>query len=465
MSIFKETVRREAVEKIHRAVMQMLEKKGIRFTSPRAREVFKAHGFRVEGEIVYFTETQVMAAVAKAPERFVLRGREAKYDVEVGNGTPVLCPAYGPVFVMEHEEVRRGTCADFEKFMKLTQNSPVLNMMNPYVLSPCDIQAKDPLMYLQASCLKYGAKPTMGITAGYDAASRAIALVKQVNQREPEDYVMIGLINSLSPLAFDDTMTGALFAYAEAGQPVVIASCGLAGATAPATVLGTMVTSTAEVLAGVTLAQLIHPGLPCVFGNTSTGTDMHYVTPSIGAPETGRILALAKALSEFYGMPCRSGGSLCDAKMTDYEAGTESCMMLYSTLLSGVDYVMHAVGILDSFNSIGYEKFILDEQNVEALSALLAPPELDEELLGLDMILEEPHSSQYLGTEHTVLHMHELYNPEISLHGYYDVWKNQGAQTLVSKAEEALEKRISAYEAPALSAEAEALLAEYLGNR
>ena len=48
-----------------------------------------------EGKIVHFKEDDVLKALQLVPERFVIRGRDRKNDVEVGGGTPVFCPAYG----------------------------------------------------------------------------------------------------------------------------------------------------------------------------------------------------------------------------------------------------------------------------------------------------------------------------------------------------------------------------------
>lgn len=460
--IFEKKIGADIVRKIHESAMTVLREKGIRFVSEQARAVFSQHGFQIEGDIVYFREDQVMQAVEQVPEHFVLRGREEKYDLEVGTGKPVFCPAYGPVFVSREEQVRKATHEDYENFMKLLDTSDVVNIMNPYVVTPDDVVG-DIKMYQQACCLQYSSKPTMSITSGYTASQRAIRLIKEVNQRQEGDYVTIGLISALSPLSYDETMIGGLFAFAEEGQPVILGCGALPGATSPVSILGTMVTATAELLAGIVLAQLIHPGLPCIFGNMAAGTDLRFVTPAIGTPEAGKIAALSKAMCEFYKIPCRGGGSVCDAKQTDFEAGAESTLVMMSTMAAGVDYVIHSVGILDSFNIIGYEKFLLDEQNIRALKFLLDDPVLDEDVIGMDTIMEVPHGYQYLEADHTLDYMHdELFMPSISMRGYYEVWKKNGAQTLLDKTNGAIEKRLSEYRAPSLTEQQKNLLAPHI---
>ena len=273
----------------------------------------------------------------------------------------------------------------------------------------------------------------------------------------------LGLASALSPLSFDETMTGCIRAFAEAGQPVVLGCGAMPGATAPVTMQALMVTATAELLAGITLAQLIRPGVPVVFGNVAASTDMRFVTPSIGSPEAGQVAALSKAMCEFYKIPCRGGGALSDTKETDYAAGQESTMVMLATLAAGVDFVIHACGILDSFNIIGYEKFILDEQTIRAARHMLADFSLDDKIFGMEAIKNIDHGGQYLAAAHTVKYMRKtLYVPGLSLHGYYESWKKGGRKTLIDLGGEIIEKRLAAYEQPALDPEASLLIEKHL---
>ena len=47
------------LDQIHHFSIEILDETGIRFPSEQALEVFKKHGFRVDGETVFFTEKQV----------------------------------------------------------------------------------------------------------------------------------------------------------------------------------------------------------------------------------------------------------------------------------------------------------------------------------------------------------------------------------------------------------------------
>lgn len=141
MALFTKNIDVQVVEKIHKSAMEALERKGVYFGSERVRDIFRKHGMRVEGEIVYFTEKEVMEALKTVPSKFTLRGREPQYDVEIGGGTSVCCPAYGPVFTSRYEQRRAGTKEDLINFVKLLQTSNTLQMLNPHVLAPDDVPA------------------------------------------------------------------------------------------------------------------------------------------------------------------------------------------------------------------------------------------------------------------------------------------------------------------------------------
>ena len=64
-----------------------------------------------------------------------------------------------------------------------------------------------------------------------------------------------------NPLSYDDKAIGTLMAFAEYGQIQLINSLCMAGATAPATLAGTVAVQNAESLAGIVLAQCVNPGI------------------------------------------------------------------------------------------------------------------------------------------------------------------------------------------------------------
>ena len=154
--------------------------------------------------------------------------------------------------------------------------------------------------------MRYSDKPFMGGAIGEQAARETLdmaALVFGGKSALAERPPFISILCSRTPLGYDDRMLGAIMAYAEAGMPQLISSLSIAGATSPVTLEGTLVVQNAEVLAGITLTQLVREGAPVVFAGSSSAAAMRFGTLSIGAPEMAVNTAATAQMARFYGIP------------------------------------------------------------------------------------------------------------------------------------------------------------------
>src|SRR5262249_36962609 len=97
--------------------------------------------------------------------------------------------------------------------------------------------------------------------------------------------VLIGIINSNSPMRYDTPMAEGLIEYAEAGQVNVITPFIMAGATSPVTLAAAVAQQNAEALAAVVLTQIVRPGAPVLYGSFLTGMEMRTGAPAFGRPE------------------------------------------------------------------------------------------------------------------------------------------------------------------------------------
>ncbi len=73
--------------------------------------------------------------------------------------------------------------------------------------------------------------------------------------------------------------------FARMGQANIMTPFTLAGAMAPVTLAGALVLQHMEVLAAVTLAQLVRPGAPVLYGAFTSNVDMKSGSPAFGTPE------------------------------------------------------------------------------------------------------------------------------------------------------------------------------------
>ncbi|MBN2285870.1 MAG: trimethylamine methyltransferase family protein [Tissierellales bacterium] len=441
----------EEIKTLHQATIRVLTESGVEFNHEDALALFKKNNVRVEGKQVYINEEILQKTLKTVPKEFVLSGRRKEDDVLIGAGNTVYAPASGPVFTQRDNERRPTTGEDYINLLKLFQTSPVIPIVNANMTEPQDMAFEDRDIFRLKNCLALTTKPLMGFTTGTRDAKRCVETIKGFYNNEDKHYVL-GVISPVSPLCFDESMIEGMMAYATENQPVLIASCSLPGATSPVTIAGSLVTNNAEVLAGIVYTQLLRPGLPVIYGGTTTSCDMRMVTPAIGSPETGLFTYGVRGLSAYYGLPCRSGGSLTDSKSPDMQAGIESTYTLLSAAIAGIDYVLQACGILESFSSICFEKIVMDEENIKLAKRYVSGFEINEKTLAIDVIKEVGTQGTYITQNHTYQHFKDDFiQATLMSKDGYEQWEKAGSKSFFQTASQVVEKRLSNYIQPELS--------------
>jgi trimethylamine--corrinoid protein Co-methyltransferase len=278
--------------------------------------------------------------------------------------------------------------------------------------------------------------------------------------------VIFGIVGALTPLKYDARMLEALMEYAAAGQPQIIASLAIAGATGPVTMAGTLALQNAEVMAGIVLAQLVREGTPVIFGGVSSNAEMRNGTLSIGSPEMAINAAATAQMARYYRLPVRGGGAVCDAKSPDAQASYESMMNLLMARLSGINFVLHSAGILESFNCMSYEKFIIDDEICGMVKRIKRGYEVNPDTLAFDVIKEVGPGGHFLDKDHTFDHFRtEFYQPQLSNRDDYVSWQTNGFPQNVATANIKYQEILETYEAPDLPSEVEKDLLKFIEAR
>lgn len=441
------------LDHLHDTSMGIIEDLGIQVSHERALELLEANGATVDGELVTMDRELVEEAVDQAPSSFTLHGRGEDTDVHVGDGEPLRAPGYGPPNIITHDEGRRSsTLDDYEVLVKLAHEAEPINCTGYNVCEPNDVDQSVKHIEMVERSLRLSDQPLMASTYGEDRAEACLELVGiAVDDPELSKPYAAGLINTVPPRSLDTKMVGGLLTYAEAGQATVISSFTMAGASGPATMAGSLAQANAENLLGITIAQLANPGAPVVYGVPSSNIDMRYGSLSIGSPESMLFVSFAGQMGRYYGVPSRAGGGLTDSKTVDYQAGAESGLVQSATALSGIDFVLHAAGILESYSAISPEKFILDCEVLAYLDRFTDGYPLDEDAFALDVIAETEPADHFLNNRHTLEHAGEsFYLPELANKQSHSDWAEAGSQTAFEAAAEAVSARLDGYEMPAM---------------
>ena len=452
-----EILTKTQLEKVHETSLRILEQIGVDFGYSPALEVLKKGGAKVDGQRVFFPPGLVEEQIKKPPAEFTLYARNPEHNVVIGGRNTVFAPGYGAPFVTDLENGRRkATLKDFENFVKLTGASANQDLLSGTVVEPTDVPAEIRHARMLYASVKYSDKCFMGSTMGARAARECLQMASILFGSRAEiasNPVIFGIVGALTPLKYDARMLEALMEYAAAGQPLIIASLAIAGATGPVTMAGNLALQNAEVMAGIVLAQLVREGTPVIFGGVSTNAEMRNGTLSIGSPEMAINAAATAQMARHYRLPVRGGGAVCDAKSPDAQASYESMMNLLMARLSGINFVLHSAGILESFNCMSYEKFIIDDEMCGMVKRIKRGYEVTPDTLALDVIKEVGPGGQYLDKDHTFDHFRtEFYQPQLSNRDDFVSWQANASPQCMETANKKYKEILETYEAPLLPA-------------
>ncbi len=466
-----EVLNSEALELIEHNAETVLAEIGVEFREfPHALTLWKEAGAEVDGERVRFPRGLCRSLVqATAPGEFRQHARNPRRSTIIGGDRTVLVPAYGPPFVHDLDKGRRyAALDDFRNFVKLACMSPGLHHSGGTVCEPVDVPVNKRHFDMVYSHIKYSDKPFMGSVTHPERAKDSVAMAKIVFGDEfvAKNTVLINLINANSPLTFDATMLGAATVYAENNQATIISPFLLAGAMSPVTIAGTLTQILAEALAGMAYVQLVRPGAPVVFGSFAAAVSMQSGAPTFGTPEPSLILCGAAQLARRLGVPFRSGGGLCSAKIPDAQAAYEAANTLQTSALAGVNFMLHTAGWLEGGLAMGYEKFVIDADQANMLAVLLGGIDLSENAQALDALREVGPGAHFLGAAHTLANFESaFYRSSVADNNSFEQWRQDGSLDAARRANVIWKQMLRDYEAPPLDPAIDEALLEFMRRR
>lgn len=292
---------------IHSATLEVLSQVGIKMESPRARGYFTAAGAHVEGEIVKIPEHIVNDAIHSAPSVLHLAARDEKDDYVIEPGKTAFITFGEGIAVIDPytKEYRRSTTEDLARITKITDYLKILPVGFRAVAATDKAPHMQALYNAEVMFTNTSKHWFMGPDGGYNAKAiiEMAAAISGSKEKLRERPIFTFNVCPTSPLQLNPTTTDGMIEGALAGIPVNIISMALAGATAPVTIAGTLVTHNAEVLSALTLMQLVTKGAPCLYGSSTSIMDVIHLTTPVGSPELAMISNAVAQLARYYNLP------------------------------------------------------------------------------------------------------------------------------------------------------------------
>ena len=463
-------VSEEGLELLEQNADRILSEVGVDIQHEATLERFRDAGASVDGQRVRFDPGMLRTIIAdSAPSEFTQYARNRDRSVRIGGNATVFAPAYGPPFVRDLEGGRRyATIEDFENFVKLAYLHPNLHHSGGTVCEPVDLPVNKRHFDMVAAHLRLSDKPFMGSVTAAERAQDTVDMAEIVFGADfvADHTVLVNLINASSPLTWDASMLDAAEVYAANNQACIFTPFILAGAMSPVTPAAVTAQILAESMVGMAFAQLVRPGAPVVLGAFVSTIDMQSGAPTFGTPETALIMSAVTALARRLGVPVRTGGHLTASKIPDAQAAYESAAVMFPTMEAGTNFVLHAAGWLEGGLVMGYEKFLLDADQLGMHIKAAGGFDLSENAQGMAAFAETGPGQHHLGSSHTLANFQKAFwKSELADANSFEQWEAEGSQDAARRADARRREMLASYTPPELPDDTAEELDEWIERR
>ncbi len=399
------------IEEIHKASMEILSDPGLICFSREAAEIFSASG----ADVTKIKSSDPPAWWVKIPEKLVLDAIEStpktvKLGARNKDNTLVMHGDEPRVYFISGSETniwldvdiqtytkrsdpdieirlpeftpRRGTVADLCNAAHVCEHLETLDgFIRTVNIQDRDITDDNKDVNKFFACLNNTTKHVMAGLTNLDQLDNVVNMASLIagGKEQLKENPIISFITCLvkSPLQFVDDTTKTFIEICKRGLPVVASSSPQAGTTAPIKEAGIIAQINAEVLAGITLGQLVNRGTPVIYGSVPVKARMDTLGDSYGSVETSQYNIDCAQMARFYKIPNYSTAGVCDSKVPGQQSSIERLFSDILVTLSGPQYLHCAYGLLDCNSVFCLPQAVLDDAHFQMIKFFLRSPQID----------------------------------------------------------------------------------------
>jgi trimethylamine--corrinoid protein Co-methyltransferase len=417
---------------------------------------------------ILFPREVVEQAIATTPKAFQLYDRDGRPHADLGGDRVHFVPASSGLKILDHRtgETRLANSTDFVEYVRLADGLQNIAYLATAFSTNDDIEAQVSDVWRLHLCLTNSKRPIVSGAFTEHGVPR-MAEMMQLFRHDKTDLIArpmsIFTITATGMFRYSEDSCQNLLDCVEWGIPLEIVPVTLMGLIAPVTLVGATVFHTADVLAGITMAQVIKPGTPVLFGGAPAEFHMRAATsPMLGVQALHLDVAYA-AVAKSLNLPTQAYMALSDSKSLDAQAGAETFGSALLAALAGINSVS-GPGMLDYVLTFSLPKLVLDDDLCGQILHFIREIAPVDDLPTADLVREVMDEQHLITAEHTMAHWPEhLYMPSpVTDRENRENWAKAGSKDLQQRANEEVERRLAAYAPidtdPAIVAEMERIV-------
>jgi len=443
----------ELIRKVLDEAKRIMAETGMEIRGDNLRRRMLDHGLKTDssGKRVLFPADEINAAISSTPKSFTLYNRDGEPHAEIGANNVHFVPGSSGLKILDHRtgETRLANSTDFIEYARLCDGLEHIAYLATAFSTNQDIESQVSDAWRLYMTLTTSKKPVVSGAFSEHAVTGMVEMLQMFRSDRAElikKPLSIFTITATGNFRYGEDSCQNLLDCVEAGIPVEIVPVTLMGLIAPVTLVGALVFHCVDVLTGLTMAQIVRPGTPVLFGGAPATFHMKAASSPMAAIEAQHLNVAYIAVAKSLDLPTQAYMALSDGKFLDAQAGGETFSSALLAAIAGVNSVS-GPGMLDFVLTFSLPKLVFDNEVCgQALHFVRELRPLDD-LPASDLVDQLMKEDHLITAEHTLRHWpQELYltDPVID-RANRETWEEGGSMQLYDRACQQVETRLASY--------------------
>src|SRR5512134_754199 len=432
---------------------RIMAESGMEIRGPAMRQRLLDHGLRTtpDGTRILFPSEVVDRALATAPRSFTLYNRDGLPHAELGGNNVHYVPGSSGLKILDHRsgETRQSNSTDFIEYARLCDGLEHIAYMATAFSTNQDIEAQVSDAWRLYMLLTSSKKPMVSGAFSEHGVLRMRDMM-QLFRRDCAELIAkpmsIFTITATGNFRYGEDSCQNMLDCVEAGIPIEIVPVTLMGLIAPVTLVGALVFHLVDTLTGITMAQIIRPGAPVLFGGAPATFHMKSASSPMAAIEAQHLNVAYVAVAKSLGLPTQAYMALSDGKFLDAQAGGETFSSALLAALAGVNSVS-GPGMLDFVLTFSLPKLVFDNEVCGQCLHFVRDLAVIDDLPAQQLVDDVRANDHLITSPHTLKHWpSQLYlTDQVIDRENRETWQKAGSRDLYQRACDEVESRLAAY--------------------
>ena len=444
----------DQIGKILAEAKRLMAETGMEIRGETMKKRLQDHGLKTDktGKRILFPPDVVDKAIADAPSSFTLFNRDGDPYTDIGGDNVHYVPGSSGLKILDHRsgETRLADSTDFIEYARLCDGLEHIAYLATAFSTNKDIESQVSDAWRLYMILTTSKKPIVSGAFSEHGVPR-MADMLQMFRNDRDDLVAkpmsIFTITATGNFRYGEDSCQNMLDCVEAGIPVEIVPVTLMGLIAPVTLVGALVFHCVDVLTGITMAQIIRPGAPVLFGGAPATFHMKAASSPMAAIEAQHLNVAYVQIAKSLDLPTQAYMALSDGKFLDAQAGGETFSSALLAAIAGVNSVS-GPGMLDFVLTFSLPKLVFDNEVCGQSLHFVRDIEVLDDLPTADLVADLMRDDHLITSPHTLTHWpEELYLTDSVIdRENRESWEKAGGPTLEQRATKEVEQRLAAYQ-------------------